>query len=66
MSDKAQDVHARKNTHDAGGDLGVNSQIGRKLKQYYDDLVSDDVPDRFMDLLTRLDKGDAKPAEPKD
>ena len=27
--------------------LGANSEIGRKLKQYYDDLVSDQVPDRF-------------------
>jgi len=61
-----QDADTGRHTQDAGGDLGVNSQIGRKLKQYYDDLVSDDVPDRFMDLLTRLDKGDAKPAEPKD
>jgi len=64
-SDKTQNADTRKNTHDAG-DLGVNSQIGRKLKQYYDDLVSDDVPDRFTELLARLDKGVAKPAEPKD
>ena len=27
--------------------LGTNTEIGRKLKQYYDELVSDDVPDRF-------------------
>jgi len=63
-SDKSQNI--REKRHDAKGDLGVNSQIGRKLKQYYDDLVTDDVPDRFMDLLTRLDKGDSKPGEPKD
>jgi len=65
-SDKIRDAHTGKDTREGGGDLGVNSQIGRKLKQYYDDLVSDEVPDRFMDLLTRLDKGDAKPGEPKD
>ena len=39
--------------------LGANSEIGRKLKQYYDDLVSEDVPDRFMDLLTQLEKAES-------
>jgi len=44
--------------------LGPNSEIGRKLKQYYDDLVSEDVPDRFAQLLAQLEH--AKPAEKKD
>jgi Anti-sigma factor NepR len=35
--------------------LGANSEIGRKLKQYYDELVADDVPDRFADLLRQLE-----------
>lgn len=35
--------------------LGSNSQIGQKLKQYYDELVSEEVPDRFADLLRRLE-----------
>ena len=35
--------------------LGPNSEIGRKLKQYYDELVSEDVPDRFADLLKQLE-----------
>ena len=39
-----------------GDPLGVNSEIGRKLKLYYDDLVSDDVPDRFAALLSQLEK----------
>lgn len=38
--------------------LGANSEIGRKLKQYYDDLVSDDVPDRFAQLLMQLEQAD--------
>ncbi len=42
--------------------LGPNTEIGRKLKQYYDDLVSDDVPTRFADLLSRLEE--AEPADP--
>lgn len=36
--------------------LGSNSEIGRKLKQYYDGLVSEDVPDRFADLLKQLEE----------
>ncbi|PSJ63424.1 NepR family anti-sigma factor [Kumtagia ephedrae] len=35
--------------------LGTNSEIGRKLKQYYDELVSSDVPDRFTQLLSELE-----------
>lgn len=47
-----------------GDPLGVNSEIGRKLKQYYDDLVSDDVPERFSELLKQLEQ--AEPAQKKD
>lgn len=43
--------------------LGSNSEIGRKLRQYYDELVSEDVPDRFAQLLQELDQAEsaAKP-----
>ncbi len=34
--------------------LGPNSEIGRKLKEYYNDLVAPEVPDRFEELLSRL------------
>ncbi len=47
-----------------GDPLGPNSEIGRKLKQYYDELVSDDVPDRFAQLLAQLEQ--AEPARKKD
>lgn len=36
--------------------LGNNTEIGRKLKQYYDELVTPDIPDRFNDLLKELEK----------
>lgn len=45
--------------------LGVNSEIGRKLKQYYDDLVAEEVPDRFAELLNKLDKTES-PKRKKD
>jgi len=38
--------------------LGANSEIGRKLKQYYDELVSDEVPDRFAQLLSQLERAE--------
>lgn len=41
--------------------LGSNSEIARKLKQYYDELVSDDVPDRFASLLSQLEKAETVP-----
>ncbi len=45
----------------AGDPLGPNSEIGRKLKQYYDDLVCEDVPDRFAELLAQLEKAESAP-----
>ncbi|TIO09652.1 MAG: hypothetical protein E5X89_12590 [Mesorhizobium sp.] len=48
----------------SGDPLGPNSEIGRKLKQYYDELVSDSVPDRFAQLLSQLEQ--AQPARKKD
>lgn len=46
----------RRNRVNKGRDvLGSNSEIGRKLRQYYDDLVSEDVPDRFANLLKQLE-----------
>lgn len=39
--------------------LGTNTEIGRKLRQYYDGLVSEDVPDRFAQLLQQLDQAES-------
>ena len=53
-----------RNSRDGSADpLGANSEIGRKLKQYYDELVSDEVPDRFAQLLSQLEQ--AEPAQKK-
>jgi hypothetical protein len=44
--------------------LGSNSEIARKLKQYHDELLSLEVPDRFAELLSKLEKAErAKAAE---
>ena len=39
--------------------IGANSEIGRKLRQYYDGLVAEQVPDRFEQLLRQLDKAES-------
>ncbi len=62
---KPQDAETRAARASKNADpLGANSEIGRKLKQYYDDLVSEDIPDRFADLLSKLEQ--AEKPEPKD
>lgn len=43
---------AQKREQDIFGD---NSEIARSLRSYYGTLVSEDVPDRFTDLLNKLE-----------
>ena len=40
------------------GRLGrdVQNKIGQQLRAMYDDVVSDGVPDRFVDMLRKLDE----------
>jgi hypothetical protein len=40
--------------------LGPNAEIGRRLKQYYESLVTEEVPDRFAQLLSQLEKVETK------
>jgi len=37
--------------------MQVQDHIGRQLRAVYDDLLSQPVPDRFLELLEQLDKG---------
>ena len=41
--------------------MQVQDHIGRQLRAVYDDLLSQPVPDRFLELLDQLDRG--KPQE---
>ena len=52
------DVNQRKPKGRLGRD--VQSKIGQQLRAMYDNVVSEGVPDRFTDLLNRLDKPDDK------
>ena len=37
---------------------GADAAVSRRLKEMYDGLVSEPVPDRFLDLLSQLDQVD--------
>lgn len=55
-SNQASGPNGRKRGAQASDVLGPNSEIGRKLKRYYEDIVSQDVPDRFAELLGELER----------
>ncbi|MBS0535307.1 MAG: hypothetical protein JSR72_14715 [Proteobacteria bacterium] len=38
----------------------VQARLGQQLRAVYDDVVSQGVPDRFVDLLKQLDNKDNK------
>lgn len=38
----------------------IQAKIGQQLRALYDDVVNQGVPDRFAELLKRLDKPDDK------
>ncbi len=46
--------------------MQVQDHIGRQLRAVYDDLLSQPVPDRFLELLEQLDKGGAAATRPDD
>jgi hypothetical protein len=39
----------------------IQSRIGHQLRAMYDDVVRQGVPDRFADLIRKLDASDAAP-----
>jgi hypothetical protein len=51
-------LHQRNVTAKLGRD--VQSKIGQQLRAIYDDVLSQGVPDRFVELLDQLDKRDNK------
>ncbi len=66
MASENKFEHAKKNgTRKITGAeiLGPNSEIGRKLQQYYNELASDEVPDRFEQLLSELEKAETASGE---
>jgi anti-sigma factor NepR-like protein len=54
--------HAREASFTAEPSLGrdIQSKIGQQLRAMYDEVVSQGVPTRFVDLLDRLEKRNDK------
>ncbi len=57
MADK---VPEKKKRAQGASALGPNAEIGRKLKQYYESLIVEEVPDRFSQLLSQLENVETK------
>lgn len=53
-----QQMHTELPTKKNRGRLGrdVQNKLGQQLRTAYDDIVSEGVPDRFTELLRRLDE----------
>lgn len=49
-----------------GLDRQIQAKIGQQLRAMYDDVVEQGVPDRFADLLRKLDSAGAADAGKKD
>jgi hypothetical protein len=57
-----EDALPDKLTGDPKLDRGIQSRIGDQLRAMYDDLMEQPVPDRFKDLLTKLERGNEEKA----
>lgn len=47
-----------KKSGDSFADMRLKDKIGNNLKQIYDDVLSEDVPDDFLALLMQADNTD--------
>jgi hypothetical protein len=47
----------------SGADEDIHARIGTRLKAYYEDILTQPVPDRFENLLRQLDEQGASPRE---
>lgn len=43
-----------------GATFDPNGPIGRKLRSFYDVIETEPVPDRFLDLLEKLDEAERR------
>ena len=43
---------------DDSADPRIPTEIGERLKELYESVVEEEIPDRFLDLLDQLDKSE--------
>jgi hypothetical protein len=61
MSDetrKKQDMTTLQAQQTKPGSMTPNASISRKLKEFYDAVQEEGIPDRFLDLLERLEEAE--------
>jgi Anti-sigma factor NepR len=58
MKNSKSGARVRSKNGDGGPILGreIQNKIGQQLRAMYDDVVNQGVPERFIDLLNRLEK----------
>jgi hypothetical protein len=52
-------TESNENTEAAGVDPAIQGALGRKLRESYDQVVKEAVPDKFMQLLDQLKQSEA-------
>lgn len=55
MSSMSRGDSGKRNPNSAGD---PNSRISRKLREFYDGIREERIPDRFLDLLEKLDQAE--------
>ena len=59
MTDKRKDTKLHLSAHPArGGKAAVEDAISRRLRDFYDSVAEEPIPDRFIDLLEKLDEAE--------
>ena len=59
MTDKRKDTKLHLSAHPArGGKAAVEDAISRRLRDFYDSVADEPIPDRFLDLLEKLDQAE--------
>ena len=61
MSDdntKKDDMTTSQSQEARPGAVSPNASISRKLREFYDAVQEEGIPDRFLDLLERLDQAE--------
>lgn len=58
----ATGLSGRSSGANKGDELGPNTEIGSKLRALYSSIQDETIPDRFLDLLEKLDQVERKSA----
>lgn len=65
MNGKQKDSKVDHHANSVGGDASaIEDAISRQLRDFYDSVAEEPIPDRFIDLLEKLDEAE-KEARPE-